>query len=285
MHGSRAHARARELGDYGEPSTLSDIAAQCLAAHRSGLRPDQVLPLKERRMHAARGRSRGDVLRDLRIRRGVAGDHQHDVVHRDGAERPARQQRLEDRLRLALGNGRPVTQRREQALRVGIVRAVVAGDVVRAQRADAGDADRLAAGRGILLAVVGVQAVRLRHREPAVGEVALAIARRRDEHAHDLVDIAGEGARERVVVQAPGRHVVERPRRGEDRGDRIGAEARDRDGQARVGVAVLEARVQAFEDAPLVGGEGDGVEDLQPGRQGGPGVAEGGHGGGVGRPA
>ncbi len=48
---------------------------------------------------------------------------------------------------------------------------------MRAQGLDPRDADRLAAGRRILQAVVGVQAVRLGKDEPSVGVVLLAIGR------------------------------------------------------------------------------------------------------------
>lgn len=46
--------------------------------------PEPVLPLKKRRMQSAGGRPGGDMLGDLRVFRAVAGDHQHDVIDRNG---------------------------------------------------------------------------------------------------------------------------------------------------------------------------------------------------------
>ena len=119
--------------------------------------------------------------------------------HLDGAQHLPREQVFEQGFRLALGDGDPVAHGLEHALGPGILCPVVAGDVVRSQGLDPGDADRLAPRRRILRTVVGVQAVRGGHGELAVGIVPLAIARRRHEHAHHRVD---------VVVHAPLEHAL-----------------------------------------------------------------------------
>src|SRR5205807_3800050 len=68
-----------------------------------------VLPLKERRMQSAVGRSGGDMLCDLRILGTVSGDHQHDTIYRNGFKRLPFQQFIENIFWLTLGNGNPVS--------------------------------------------------------------------------------------------------------------------------------------------------------------------------------
>src|SRR6185369_3452125 len=136
-----------------------------------------VLPLKERRMQAAIGRPGGDVLGDLGICRAVSGDHQHDVIHRNGPERPAFQQLLENVFRLALGNGDPVSQGLEHALRWRVMCLVVTGDIVRPQSFDPANADRFPRAFRVFRTMVGMQAMRLGDGELAVGIMPFAIAR------------------------------------------------------------------------------------------------------------
>ena len=112
-----------------------------------------------------------------------------------------------------------------------------------------------------------------------------AIARRRDEDVHHCVDVvvvetdegrhrvgsaAGECFVEPPVVDGDRLNIVELLRVFVDRLACGRAEAGDWQGQARMGFAVVEVCVQAFEERPLGGGERHRVQDLQPGLQGGP---------------
>src|SRR5690242_17759582 len=106
-------------------------------AHRFSTKPTAlqalrqlVLPLKECRMQSAVGRSGCGMLCDLRVLGAVSGDHQHDVIQRNGFQRPALQQFVEDVFRLALGSGDPVSQGVEHVLRPGVECPVIAGNIV-----------------------------------------------------------------------------------------------------------------------------------------------------------
>src|SRR6185503_18622543 len=250
-----------------------------------------VLPLKERRMQSAVGRSCRSMLCDLRIFGTVSGDHQHDVIHRNGLERPARQQFLKDVFRLALGSRDPVSQGVEHALRPGVERSVVAGNIVRPESLDPGDADWFSLGARILRAMVGMQAVRRRRCKPAVRIMPLAIVCRRNEHADHSIDILIVEAR--IVRHRVGRAVGKsfRPAAIDTcrfdivellrmlmnflRGD-VG-KAGNWDGQVGMRIAIVEIRAQAFEERPIAGGELHWFQYLQPGRQVGPCLTKGCH--------
>ena len=90
----------------------------------------------------------------------VLGDHQHDAVHRNGPERSPFQKLMENLFRPTLGDVDPVPQRFQHALRLRVVRPVVAAHIMRAQGFDAGNADGLSAALRIFGAMVGMQPVR-----------------------------------------------------------------------------------------------------------------------------
>ena len=111
-------------------------------------------------MLSAVGWPGGDMLGDLSVFGAVSGNHQHDTIYRNGFGGTV-QQLIGVLLRLALGNGNPISQGLEHALRFRIMRLVMAGDVMmRTQSFNPGYADSFCLTIRIFRAMVGMQTMR-----------------------------------------------------------------------------------------------------------------------------
>src|SRR5215211_7257023 len=116
------------------------------------------------------------------------------MVCRDGLERSLFQQLIENTLRVALGNSNPISQSFKHALRLGIMRLVVTGNVVRTESFNPGDADWFSRAIRVFCTMVGMQTMWLGDCKLAVRIMAFAVARGRDEYAHHLINV--------VVIEA-----------------------------------------------------------------------------------